>query len=193
MRPQALFGGLLQKMGGSGTTAGNAAAKEELLEAVAPLKRGLSATAEDKARIDKLASVLERRNPTKKPLASDLINGQWELLYTTSESILGTNKPALLRPSGPIFQIIDAAALKARNKEGPPLFNEVSAELIPLSASKVKVQFKEFKLLGLFPVKAPASAAGELDITYLDEELRISRGNRNNLFVLRMRNRDVKP
>lgn len=51
----------------------------------------------------------------------------------------------------------------------------------------LQVQFKEFKILGLIPVKAPASAAGELDITYLDDELRISRGNRNNLFVLRMR------
>ncbi|KAL4441229.1 hypothetical protein ABPG77_011466 [Micractinium sp. CCAP 211/92] len=187
-----MLGGLLQKMGG-GSPASTAAAKEELLEAVAPLKRGLTATEEDKARIDKLASALERRNPTKKPLASDLINGQWELLYTTSDSILGKSKPALLRPTGPIYQIIDAVALKARNKEGPPLFNEVSAELIPQSASKVKVQFKEFKILGLIPVKAPASAAGELDITYLDDELRISRGNRNNLFVLRMRNRNVKP
>ncbi|KAL4452247.1 hypothetical protein ABPG75_007909 [Micractinium tetrahymenae] len=180
-------------MGNGGAASNTAAAKEELLEAVAPLKRGLTATADDKARIDKLASALERRNPTKKPLASDLINGQWELMYTTSESILGTNKPALLRPRGPIYQIIDAVALKARNKEGPPLFNEVSAELIPLSASKVKVQFKEFKLLGLIPVKAPPSATGELDITYLDDELRISRGNRNNLFILKMRNRSVKP
>lgn len=33
----------------------------------------------------------------------------------------------------------------------------------------VRVQFKEFKLLGLLPIKAPASAAGELAITYLDE------------------------
>lgn len=57
----------------------------------------------------------------------------------------------------------------------------------PAGPPPLQVQFKEFKLLGLFPVKAPPSAAGELDITYLDDELRISRGNRNNLFVLRMR------
>lgn len=41
--------------------------------------------------------------------------------------------------------------------------------------SKVKVQFKEFKLLGLLPIKAPPSAQGELAITYLDDDLRISR------------------
>lgn len=38
-------------------------------------------------------------------LASPLINGRWELLYTTSESILGKSKPANLQPSGPIYQV----------------------------------------------------------------------------------------
>ncbi len=51
---------------------------------------------------------------------------------------------------------------------------------------QVTVQFKEFKLLGLIPVKAPPTATGELQVTYLDEELRVSRGNKGNLFVLRM-------
>lgn len=80
----------------------------QLLDAIKPLRRGLTATPDDQQRIDKLARQLERLNPTKKPLASDLINGQWELLYTTSESILGTNKPPFLRPLGPIYQIIGA-------------------------------------------------------------------------------------
>lgn len=41
----------------------------------------------------------------------------------------------------------------------------------------------------------PTPPPGELDITYLDEELRISRGNRGNLFVLRMdpKDRSIKP
>lgn len=62
-----------------------------------------------------------------------------------------------------------------------------------LPSSSPKVQFKEFKILGLIPVKAPASAAGALEVTYLDEELRVSRGDRGNLFVLRMQDRRVKP
>lgn len=87
----------------------------------------------------------------------------------------------------------DTTTLTARNKETAPLFNQVSAELIPQSPSKVKVQFKEFKLLGLLPVKAPPSAVGELEVTYLDGDLRVSRGNHGNLFVLQMQNRSVKP
>lgn len=185
----ALFG---LRMPGAGTDQ-RSALKAELLEAIRPLKRGLLASEEDKARVDALARRLERKNTEKKPLASPNLNGQWELLYTTSDSILGTNKPAFLRPSGPIYQVIDATTLRARNKETAPLFNQVSAELIPESASRVKVRFLEFKLLGLIPVRAPPSAAGELDVTYLDEDLRISRGNRGNLFVLRMQDRGVRP
>ncbi|KAI7840793.1 hypothetical protein COHA_005497 [Chlorella ohadii] len=169
----------------------------QLLEAIKPLKRGLNASEEDQQRIDRLARALERRNPTKKPLASDLLSGQWELLYTTSGSILGANRPALLRPTGPTYQVIDTATLTARNKEGPPFFNQVSAELIPQNDRSVKarkgVLFKEFKILGLIPVKAPANAAGALEVTYLDEDLRVSRGDKGNLFVLRMQNRRVKP
>lgn len=37
---------------------------------------------------------------------ADLLSGQWELLYTTSASILGASRPALLRPTGPTYQVI---------------------------------------------------------------------------------------
>ena len=158
----------------------------QLLEAIKPLKRGLAASADDKQEVERLARALERRNPTKRPLASELVNGQWELLYTTSESILGASRPAFLRPWGPIYQVIDAVGLTAANKEGAPLFNSVTAELVPQSAAKVTVQFKQFKLLGVVPVQAPPTAVGELEVTYLDDELRVSRGNKGNLFVLRM-------
>jgi hypothetical protein len=56
------------------------------------------------------------------------------------------------------------------------------------------------QILGLIPVKAPESAVGDLDITFLDTDdsangslLRISRGNKSNLFILRMQNPNVKP
>jgi hypothetical protein len=42
-------------------------------------------------------------------------------------------------------------------------------------------------------VTAPASARGELEITYLDEDLRISRGNKGNLFVLKMQDNNKRP
>ena len=62
----------------------------------------------------------------------------------------------------------------------------MTANLTPLNARKVAVQFDTFKILGLIPVKAPGRARGELEITYLDEELRVSRGGKGNLFILKM-------
>ncbi|CAE6067323.1 unnamed protein product [Arabidopsis arenosa] len=127
--------------------------KQELLEAIEPLERGATATPDDQLRIDQLARKVEALNPTNEPLKSDLINGKWELIYTTS-----------------------AAILQAK----------VTGDLTPLDSKKVAVKLQVFKILGFIPVKAPDSARGELEITYVDEELRISRGKGNLLFILKM-------
>jgi hypothetical protein len=50
----------------------------------------------------------------------------------------------------------------------------------------VAVKFEQFKFLNLIPVTAPDSARGWLDTTFVDETLRISRGDKGNLFVLEM-------
>ncbi|WMV55311.1 hypothetical protein MTR67_048696 [Solanum verrucosum] len=62
--------------------------KQELLQAIAPLDRGADATPQDQQIIDQIACRLEACNPTKEPLNSSLLNGKWELIYTTSKSIL---------------------------------------------------------------------------------------------------------
>lgn len=157
--------------------------KAELMENLKGLGRGADADADDKIRIDKLASQLEKLNPTKNVLGPEL-SAKWKLLYTTSDGILGTSRPPFLRPFGDIYQTIDAENLTARNQETVPFFNAVEAELEPVNKKKVNVQFKTFYILGLIPITAPASAKGELEITYLDEDLRISRGNKGNLFIL---------
>lgn len=159
--------------------------KEELLEAIDPLDRGADAIPEDQQRVDEIARKLEAVNPTKEPLKSGLLNGKWELIYTTSQSILQTQRPKLLR-SRTNYQAINADTLRAQNMESWPFFNQVTADLTPLSAKKVAVKFDVFKILGLIPVKAPERARGELEITYLDEELRVSRGDKGNLFILKM-------
>ncbi|CAN0553840.1 unnamed protein product, partial [Ectocarpus sp. 12 AP-2014] len=43
-----------------------ATAKQELLDAIAPLKRGLTASDEEKAVVEKLAQKLEKLNPNPK-------------------------------------------------------------------------------------------------------------------------------
>ncbi|XP_030478661.1 probable plastid-lipid-associated protein 4, chloroplastic isoform X2 [Cannabis sativa] len=134
--------------------------KEELLEAIAPLDRGAAATPEDQERIDRIARKLEAANPTKEPLKSDLLNGKWELLYTTSRSISQAGIPKFLR-SIANYQAINVDTCRAQNMESWPFFNQI-------------------------PFKAPDRFRGELDTTYLDEELRVSRGDLGNLFILKM-------
>ncbi|XP_062214849.1 probable plastid-lipid-associated protein 4, chloroplastic [Phragmites australis] len=160
--------------------------KEELLAAIVPLDRGVEATPEDKERIEQIVQQLEAVNPVKEPLKSDLLNGKWELLYTTSTSILQPNRPKFLRPFGKIYQAINTDTLRAQNIETWPYFNQVTANLVPLNPKRVAVKFDYFKIFSLIRIKSPGSGKGELEITYLDEELRVSRGDKGNLFVLKM-------
>lgn len=158
----------------------------QLLARIAPLARGTAASDADKADVARLFADLEKANPTKSPLASPALNGKWRLLYTTSASILGTGRPAFLRPSGPIYQVLDGPSLSAENRETFPFFNRVVAALEPETASRVAVQFKRFFIFGLIPVDAPPTARGKLDVTYLDDRLRLSRGDKGNIFILEM-------
>ncbi|XP_062029801.1 probable plastid-lipid-associated protein 4, chloroplastic [Rosa rugosa] len=159
--------------------------KEELLDAIASLDRGADATPEDQQAVDQIARKLEAVTPVKEPLKSGLLDGKWELLYTTSKSILQTGRPKFLR-SRVNYQAINVDTLRAQNMESWPTFNQVTADLTPLNARKVAVKFDYFKIAGLIPVKAPDRARGALEITYLDEELRVSRGDKGNLFILKL-------
>ncbi|KAL3843710.1 hypothetical protein ACJIZ3_001113 [Penstemon smallii] len=160
--------------------------KQELLDAISPLDRGAAATPDDQQRIEEIACELEANNKVKEPLKSVLLNGKWELLYTTSKSILQNEKPKFLRPNGRIYQAINVDTLRAQNIETWPFFNQATANLVPLNARRVAVKFDSFKIAALIPIKSRGSGRGQLEITYLDGELRISRGNQGNLFVLRM-------
>lgn len=86
--------------------------KAELLDLIGGLARGVNASDADKQQVDELARALERQNPNRKALASPLLSGKWELLYTTSGSILGTSRPAFLRPNGPIHQFLGGCAVQ---------------------------------------------------------------------------------
>ncbi|XP_030459205.1 probable plastid-lipid-associated protein 4, chloroplastic isoform X2 [Syzygium oleosum] len=160
--------------------------KEELLGAIAPLDRGAEATPDDQLRVDQIARKLEAINTVKEPLQSDMLNGKWELIYTTSKSVLQTQRPKFLRPNGKIYQAINVDTLRAQNMETWPFFNQVTANLVPLNARRVAVKFDFFRIAGLISIRNPGSGRGQLEITYLDEELRISRGDKGNLFILKM-------
>jgi len=159
--------------------------KVEILDLSKSTKRGLTATPEQKESMDKLFNQLERLNPISKPLKSTKVNGDWSLEYTTSDSILG--KGGFPRV-GPIVQNIDTTSLTAENREivsyvGIPVPRKVTAALSPQSDKFTNVQFKRFSI-GPVGFDAPESFKGALDITYLDDDFRLTRGDKGNIFVL---------
>lgn len=188
--------------------------KAELLEAIAGKNRGLLATETDKVAILSAVSRLEDRNPTPRPLeASDLIEGNWRLLYTTSNSLLNLGRVPLLQ-LGQIYQCVRTSTAKIYNiaevSNLPYLEGlvSVSARFEPVNDVRVKVNFERSisglqRLIGYESPsefiqqvetgkKFPAldfsiesrDQKGWLDITYLDNDLRIGRGNEGSVFVL---------
>ncbi len=188
--------------------------KAELLEAIAGKNRGLLATEIEKVAILSAVSQLEDTNPTPNPVeAKELLEGDWRLLYTTSKGLLGLNRFPLLQ-LGQIYQCIRTSGARVYNIAevmGIPFLEglvSVVAGFKPVSTSRVDVRF-ERSILGLqrllnyqsvneFIQQIEAGQKfspldfsienreqqGWLDITYLDSDLRVGRGNEGSVFIL---------
>lgn len=188
--------------------------KTELLEAIAGKNRGLLATANDRQMIQAAIARLEERNPTSDPVAAaDLLGGNWRLLYTTSRDLLRLGQLPLFK-LGQIYQYIQPDAGRIYNIAelvGLPLLNtvvSVAAKFQPVSRQRVQVRFdrsvaglstlldyrspEQFiaqlqsgkRFLGLDVAIDTSNRDAWLEVTYLDEDLRIGRGNEGSLFVL---------
>jgi hypothetical protein len=188
--------------------------KEALLEALGGKNRGLLATEADKQAILAAIAQLEDHNPTPRPIeALDKLSGNWRLIYTTSRDLLRLDQLPLLK-LGQTYQYINGADARVYNIAeiyGLPYLEgivSVAARFEPVSERRVKVNF-ERSILGLqrlIGYQTPVSfiqqiesgkrfaaidfnfnsqdQQGWLDITYLDHNLRIGRGNEGSVFVL---------
>jgi hypothetical protein len=56
-----------------------------LLQIASRTGRGELATSDEKRQAEEFVSILEANNPTQEPTKSSLINGRWELLYTSTQ------------------------------------------------------------------------------------------------------------
>ena len=159
--------------------------KTKILDLASETNRGLTASPEQKEEMQTLFAQLEKINPTKAPLKTPKVNGDWSLDYTTSDAILGKGGFPRI---GPIVQNIDTTTLSAANSEVVSYFGikvprKITAELTPQNSQFTYVKFKRFEI-GPIGFDAPDSFRGALDITYLDDEVRLTRGDKGNIFVL---------
>jgi hypothetical protein len=187
--------------------------KAALLEALAGKNRGLLSTETDQQAVLAAVARLEERNPTPQPLTAAHLDGNWRLLYTTSQELLRIDQVPLLK-LGQIYQYIDVKTATLYNIAevyGLPYLEgliSVVARFEPVSDRRVNVRF-ERSIIGLQRLLGYQSAEqfiseiaagkkfaavdfqitareqrGWLEVTYLDEDLRIGRGNEGNVFVL---------
>ncbi|MGJ3254474.1 MAG: PAP/fibrillin family protein [Elainellaceae cyanobacterium] len=188
--------------------------KSTLLEAIAGSNRGLLASDVDHQAILTAIAELEAQNPTPSPInAVDMLNGNWRLLYTTSDDLLRLDQIPLLK-LGQVYQCIRARDAKLYNIAeivGIPFsagIFSVAASFKPVSEKRVDVNFERtiIGFQGLMNYRSPdefihrlesgekftaidvainnRDRQGWLDITYLDSNLRIGRGNVGSIFVL---------
>ncbi len=188
--------------------------KTHLLEAIAGKNRGLLASEMDKVRVLSAIEQLEDRNPTPHPLSAlPLLEGNWRLLYTSSRGILGLDRFPFYQ-LGQIYQCIRTTEAKLYNIAeivGIPFLEGivcVSARFEGVSDRRVNVKFERSiialqrainyqspnqliqdleagkKLLPLDFTLENREQQGWLEITYLDEDLRVGRGNEGNVFIL---------
>jgi hypothetical protein len=188
--------------------------KAALIDAIAGTNRGLLATEVQKQAILAAIANLEDFNPTPHPVeASNLLDGNWRLLYTTSKALLNLDRLPLCK-LGQIYQYIRVETTSIYNIAeiyGLPYLEglvSIAAKFEPVSGRRVQVKF-ERSIIGLqrlieynSPVtfiqqieagrKFPAidvainsdKQQGWLDITYIDNDLRIGRGNEGSVFIL---------
>jgi PAP_fibrillin len=188
--------------------------KAALMDAIALTNRGLLATEAQKQAILAAIANLEDFNPTPRPVeAGNLLDGNWRLLYTTSKALLNLDRLPLCK-LGQIYQCIRVETTSVYNIAeiyGLPYLEglvSIAAKFEPVSGRRVQVKF-ERSIIGLqrlieynSPVtfiqqieagrKFPAiditvnsdKQQGWLDITYIDNDLRIGRGNEGSVFIL---------
>ncbi|KAL4583005.1 hypothetical protein LXL04_007569 [Taraxacum kok-saghyz] len=181
--------------------------KTEINSALEGYNRGIfGIPSEKKCEIENMVKVLESLNPTPHPtLDLNKLGGCWKLIYSTI-TILGSRRTKLgLRDFislGDFLQIIDISKGKAVNEimfnvRGLNLFSGkliIEASFKISSKSRVDISYntstiipdqlmnmfrKNYDiLLGIF------NPDGWLEITYVDDTLRIGRDDKGNIFIL---------
>ncbi|MCC5646425.1 PAP/fibrillin family protein [Nostoc sp. CHAB 5824] len=165
--------------------------------------------------IEQLTTELESVNPNLNPLlyATSLLEGAWQLQYSTAKEIRSLSSLPLGLKLGKVYQVIDVANKLffnlAKVKHSLRLvsgyvkvtasFELAKEDLEPLPNKRINVYFdKRYlsieKIIGIntpqlnpfkvVPANNPTSRTATLDITYLDETLRIGRGGDGSLFIL---------
>jgi L-ascorbate metabolism protein UlaG (beta-lactamase superfamily) len=170
--------------------------KRDLLKKVAPLRCGAAMTKAEEAEVLAIVEELKPLNPTPATSASPLINGRWDLLWTTEKEQLFFVEKGLFG-SGFVAakQDIDVASGRLQNliefEKGD--YFKVSSSLS--SEPPVRCNFVFGSCVckrGPLEVPLPPVGKGWFDTVYLDDTLRIAEDIRGDTLIV-ARERGAEP
>eukprot|EP00640_Fibrocapsa_japonica_P005206 CAMPEP_0113945748 /NCGR_PEP_ID=MMETSP1339-20121228/50809_1 /TAXON_ID=94617 /ORGANISM="Fibrocapsa japonica" /LENGTH=206 /DNA_ID=CAMNT_0000951487 /DNA_START=98 /DNA_END=718 /DNA_ORIENTATION=- /assembly_acc=CAM_ASM_000762 len=165
-------------------------ASKAIVQLAQGTSNGVKASTEIKEKIAGLAERLENLNQAKDMTSSQLLQGEWDLIYTTNQG----NSAGKLGPFvGEVKQIIDLQEDRYVNMVTVGIIEAVlMATWITRNNRNWTVIFKDvtFKLFGI-PViskKFPDSARGDWEMTFMDDNMRIlyasGKAGVRNIYIL---------
>ncbi|CAI9279924.1 unnamed protein product [Lactuca saligna] len=177
--------------------------KKQLVDSFYGTSRGLTATSETRAEVVELITQLEAKNPTPAPTeALPLLNGKWILAYT---SFIGLGSTTAITTNAK-FEVRSPKRVQIKFDEGiigtPQLTDSIEIpenveflgqklDLSPFKGLLTSVQDTASNVAKTISSQPPlkfsisqTNAESWLLTTYLDEELRVSRGDGGSVFVL---------
>ncbi|XP_040995283.1 probable plastid-lipid-associated protein 12, chloroplastic isoform X2 [Juglans microcarpa x Juglans regia] len=152
--------------------------ENKLIEALIGIQgRGRSASTQQLSDVDRAVQVLEGFEGVPDPTSSSLIEGRWQLMFTTRPQTASPIQRTFVGVD--FFSVFQEVYLRTNDPRVSNIikFSDAIGELKVEAAASIKDV--PFRLLG-------DEAKGWLDTTYLSPsgDLRISRGNKGTTFVL---------
>ncbi|KAI0564201.1 Plastid-lipid-associated protein [Gracilaria domingensis] len=185
----------------------------KLLQYAAITDRGMSASEMQRAAVDDIVMTLEELNPNPQPVETDLIDGEWNLVYTTAK--LFQSNPFLMAAVTPLLQVgqirqkitVDDGKLSTEAEVTAfPVTSwtvKTSSRITPVGAERLEITVESTDVTGgkiadridlggisfnvpveqIFSRIRNAAPESYIDTYYLDENLRISRSKQGKLFI----------
>ncbi|CAA7408257.1 unnamed protein product [Spirodela intermedia] len=167
---------------------------ESVLSKVKGTDRGVLLSKEGHAQVDKLTAELSKCC-VEEPVKCPLIFGEWDVVYCSNPTSPGGGYRStigrLIFKTNEMIQVVEAPD-SVKNRVSFSVFGflngkvSLNGKLKVLSDKWIQVIFEPPELkIGAFDFRYGGESEVKLEITYVDEKIRLGKGSRGSLFVFR--------